>query len=116
MGQLVRLLEHLADRRGDLGLAVVDEATRELPVVLVALQVEAVGPEHHDHDLALDDGVAGDERTASVVLVEQPLVPGGTRDDADLELAEAGVHHDVVTLVVVGPARDGARQVVVEHG
>ncbi|GEM_PF-2544733 len=48
--------------------------------------------------------------------MEQPLVPGLARDHADLELAEAGVHHDVVALAGVRPAGGGVSGVVVEHG
>ncbi|GEM_PF-2250334 len=58
VGQLAGLLEALTDGRDELGLAVLDEPTRQLPVVLVALEVEAVRLEHHHVQAGGQPGVA----------------------------------------------------------
>lgn len=132
VGQLVGLLDRLADAGCQLGgVVLVDEAAGQLVVVVVSDQVEAVGLQHHDPEprggrpvTAVGEvlvvprlsGPADDERAAAVVLVEQPLVPGLARNHADLELAELAVHHDVVTVVLVGPAGGVGRGVVIEHG
>lgn len=117
-GQLVGLLEELADTGVEVGLPVVQEATRQLVVLASAEQVEPVRHEHHDlvEHAALVGRVADDEAAATAILVEQPLVPGLARDDADLEDSELAVHHEVMSIVRVHPSRGLAGGIVVEQG
>ncbi len=116
VGQLVCLLDGLTDRSKQFGLAVVDEATGQLVVVCVADQVESGRLEHHDLELACLSDVADDKRSATAVLVEQPLVPGLFRNHTDLEQAEPTVEETVVPFVAVNPARRNVGGVVSQRG
>jgi hypothetical protein len=116
--QLTGLLQTLADGGDQLGLVAVDEAARQLVVVAIADQVEPGRLQHHDLELVAQvvEPVADDERAATAVLVEQPLVPGLAGNLADLELTVIRVREHVVTAVDVLPAGDGVLGIVVEHG